>query len=575
MRLKWKLRLYYGALIVALLALLGAATAMLVRRDFRREMHRRESETELFSRQLFEGQFARVDSAVARAARDPELMLLARRSMTTPRSETMAEWYSLATRLAPRHRLPLLKILDAEGRVWSSAHWQAAFDLIDSPGLVLALEREQGARLVRERDAKGTFLAIEAPQWLPASRRFVVVGGVRADSLLEKDLSQRAGLPIRFVLVDPLFDRADSTAVASAALGSDSNATRGVLAREDGWVPLSRSPTEALGGARLAFDRGDLDRIQSRLLQVFGVAALMGTLLAWTLGWWLSSRVTRPLERLTEGVSVLAEGRLPQPVQVQGSGEVRDLVTSFNRMAESLAESRERLRRVERIAAWREVARRVAHEIKNALAPIQLSVDNVARSMHTGRGDLARLVDESATTVRGEVEALTRLVNAFNEMARLPDPEMAPHRLHDTWMRAAAPFRERLTLADEGLEAVPMLLYDDDQMRRTLHNLLRNAAEAGAKHARLSAAVSPRGFRLTLRDDGPGIAPADLEHLFEPYFTRKEGGTGLGLAIVYKICADHGWTVTAASPADPSASEGSRGAAFTLGIPAQSIAPSA
>jgi two-component system nitrogen regulation sensor histidine kinase NtrY len=195
--------------------------------------------------------------------------------------------------------------------------------------------------------------------------------------------------------------------------------------------------------------------------------------------------------------------------------------------------------------------------------------------MHTGRGDLARLVDESAITARGEVEALTRLVNAFNEMARLPDPELAPHRLQDTWARAAAPFHDRLTLADEGLEALPVLLYDDAQMRRTLHNLLRNAAEAGAKHARLTAAPAARGFRLTLRDDGPGIAPDDLDHLFEPYFTRKEGGTGLGLAIVYKICADHGWTVTATSPVDPSAAEGSRGAAFTLGIPAQSIAPSA
>jgi nitrogen fixation/metabolism regulation signal transduction histidine kinase len=404
---------------------------------------------------------------------------------------------------------------------------------------------------------------------LPAARRFLVVGGVRADSLLEKDLSERAGLPIRFVLVDP----PAGAVPAPSDTARDSTSAPATL--EAGWIPLPISPSEAMGGARLTFDRSDLDRIQRRLAQVFGIAVLVGTLLAWTLGWWLSSRVTRPLERLTEGVSVLAEGRLPQPVQVQGSGEVGDLVSGFNRMAESLAESRERLRRVERLAAWREVARRVAHEIKNALAPIQLSVDNVARSMHTGRGDLARLVDESAATVRTEVEALTRLVNAFNEMARLPDPELGTHRLHETWARAAAPFRDRLQVESQGLEALPALLYDEDQLRRALHNLLRNAAEAGAKGVQCTALPAVRGFRVTLRDDGPGIAPADLEHLFEPYFTRKEGGTGLGLAIVYKICADHGWTVTAASPVDPNAAEGSRGAAFTLGIPPQSIAPSA
>ena len=571
MRLKWKLRLYYGALIVALLALLGAATGVLVRRDFRREMDRRESETQIFTRRLLEEHWAQVDSAVARAARDPELLLLARRDLTSSRSETVADWVPLAARLAQEHGLPLLKILDAEGRVLSSAHWQAAYDLTDSPGLVLALESDRGARLVRERDAKGTFLAIESPSWLPAARRFLVVGGVRADSLLEKDLSERAGLPIRFVLIDR-----PEGALRPARPDSTSDSTSvDTTTREPGWIPLPSSPLEAMGGAQIAFDRADLDRIQRRLAQVFGIAALVGTLLAWTLGWWLSSRVTRPLERLTEGVSVLAEGRMPQPVQVQGSGEVGDLVAGFNQMAESLAESRERLRRVERLAAWREVARRVAHEIKNALAPIQLSVDNVARSMHTGRGDLVRLVDESAATVRVEVEALTRLVNAFNEMARLPDPELGTHRLHDTWARAAAPFRDRLQVASTGLEALPPLLYDEDQMRRALHNLLRNAAEAGAKNVLCSALPGVRGFRVTLRDDGSGIAPADLEHLFEPYFTRKEGGTGLGLAIVFKICADHGWTVTAVSPADPNAAEGSRGAAFTLGIPPQSIAPSA
>jgi signal transduction histidine kinase len=565
MRLKWKLRLYYGALIVALLAMLGTATAMLVQRDFRREMNRRESETALFTRRLLEEHAARIDSSVARVARDPELLLLARRDLASPRSETIAAWVPLAGQLAQRYRLPLLKILDAEGRVLSSAHWQAAYDLVDSPGLVLALERESGARLVRERDARGTFLAIESPQWLPAARRFVVVGGVRADSTLEKDLSERAGLPIRFALVEPPAAAADST--------RDSTTTAGQL--EAGWIPHQASPSEALAGAHLTFDRTDLDRIQRRLAQVFGIGAVLGTLLAWTLGWWLSSRVTRPLERLTEGVSVLAEGRLPQPVQVQGSGEVRDLVASFNRMAESLAESRERLRRAERIAAWREVARRVAHEIKNALAPIQLSVDNVARGMQTGRGDLARLVDESAATVRGEVEALTRLVSSFNEMARLPDPELATHHFHRTWERAALPFRDRLQVEAGGLEALPPLLYDEDQLRRALHNLLRNAAEAGAKRVWCTVLPAARGFRVTLRDDGPGIATEDLEHLFEPYFTRKEGGTGLGLAIVFKICADHGWTVTAASPADPQATEGARGAAFTLGIPPHSIAPTA
>lgn len=563
MPLKWKLRLYYGVLIVVLLALLGGATAAVVLHDFRREIERREGEAARFTRRLFEERMAGVDSAVARAARDPELLLLARRDLASSRQNTLADWVPLATRLSRQHGLPLLKILDAEGRVLSSAHWPAAYDLTDSPGLVLALEAGTGTRLVRERDAAGEFLALEAPRWLPPSRRYVVIGGLRADRALENEVSERSGIPLHFVLRE-----------AAAAADADSQATSAAVPSRTGdlaWVALPTSPVEPLGGALLEFDRSSLDVLRRRLLQIFGLAVLAGTMLAWMLGWWMSNRVTRPLESLAEGVAVLAEGRTPHPIRLQGSGELRDLVASFNRMAESLAESRERLRRAERIAAWREVARRVAHEIKNALAPIQLSVDNVARSLETGRGDLKTLVTESAAMVRGEVEALTRLVNAFNEMARLPEPEVEPQPLAATWERAAAPFRDQLRIDSRGLDTLPPILHDADQIRRVLHNLLLNASEAGAASVRVGATPGPRSYYLEVRDDGPGVNAEDLGRIFEPYFTRKGSGTGLGLAIVYKICADHGWTVAASSPADAAAPAGRRGTVFTITIPSASV----
>jgi nitrogen fixation/metabolism regulation signal transduction histidine kinase len=333
------------------------------------------------------------------------------------------------------------------------------------------------------------------------------------------------------------------------------------------WVALPTSPAELRGGVRLAFDRRGLFDLQRRLVQTFGAAALVGAVVAWSLGFWISSRVTRPLEQLADGVAVLTAGGTPQPIRAEASAEVRDLVLAFNRMAESLAESRERLRRAERISAWREVARRVAHEIKNSLAPIQISVDNVARSLHTGRGDLPALVDESAATVRGEVEALTRLVNAFNEMARLPDPEPAPHQLADTWERAVAPFRDGLSLQAKGLAGLPDLLYDDDQVRRALHNLLLNAQEAGARAVTFEARPADRGWELVVADDGPGVPSEDLERIFEPYFTRKPEGTGLGLAIVYKICTDHGWSVRVRSPVDAGAAPDRPGTAFVIGVP--------
>jgi signal transduction histidine kinase len=566
MRLKWKLRLYYGALILALLALVGAATAAIVLRDFRTASESREAEVARVARRLLRERMAEVDSCVARAARDPDFLLLARLDLQTSHEATLTEWVPLGERLSQRHGLPLLKILSSEGRVLSSAHWRAAYGLADSPGLVLALEGATGTRLVRDRQAEGDFLALESPRWLQSPRLYVIVGGVRADSLLENDLTQRSGVVVRFEMSDtPAEGRADS---ATATVGAHALPGQS-LSTELTWVPLPTSPTELAGGLRLHFDRTPLQDLERKLAQVFGIAALAGALLAWILGVWISNRVTRPLEELVDGVAVLAAGRTPTPIPMRGSTEVRDLVASFNRMAESLAESRRSLRRVERIAAWRDVARQIAHEIKNALSPIQLSVENVARGVHGGRDDVRALADESVTTVRGEIEGLTRLVDAFNELARLPDPELKPGALRQTWERAAAPFSGSLEIEAVGLEALPVLLYDDDQIRRALHNLLLNAQEAGATRVRLFADHLPGAYRLVLSDDGPGIPTADLEHVFEPYFTRKNGGSGLGLAIVYKVISDHGWTVTASSPASASAPRGRPGTALTVVIPAR------
>jgi signal transduction histidine kinase len=616
MRLKWKLRLYYGALLVVLLGALATGTTAFVLRQFQSERERREIEAAHFARRIIEERLATVDSAVARAVRDPDLLLLARRDLAGSRDETLGEWVPLAGRLSQQHGLPLLKILDGEGRVLSSAHWPAAYNVTDSPGLVLALEAGRGTRLVRDRDATGEFLALESPRWLSRSHRYLLIGGIRADSLFTADLSERVGIPLRLEWSDPRHlanvpesappPESDGDSTGTGPAGEDSlfaaiarldssaparpdsaplsraggvalaaSPTGEVAPRRD-WIRLPTSPSEAVGGMRLHWDRGVLFELQRRLAQMFLAATLLGAVVAWTLGWWISSRVTRPLEQLAQGVTVLGEGGTPEPIRVQGSAEVRDLVDSFNRMAESLAESRERLRRAERIAAWREVARRVAHEIKNSLSPIQLSVDTVARSLHTGKGDLRTLVDESTSTVRGEVESLTRLVNAFNEMARLPEPEVAPQKLAETWERATVPFRETLTLRTTALDTLPRLLYDEDQVRKALHNLLLNAQEAGATRVDLEAEAVHRGWQLVLADDGPGVAPEDLERLFEPYFTRKPEGTGLGLAIVYKICTDHGWTVTARSPASTggSAETGSQpGTAFVITIPARAAAP--
>jgi signal transduction histidine kinase len=140
--------------------------------------------------------------------------------------------------------------------------------------------------------------------------------------------------------------------------------------------------------------------------------------------------------------------------------------------------------------------------------------------------------------------------------------------MRETWDRAAVAFDGKLQIVSTGLDDIPVLSYDEDQIRRAMHNLVLNAQEAGAEHVSLEAGATDTGFELRLRDDGPGIAAQDLEHVFEPYFTRKSEGTGLGLAIVYKICADHGWSVSVQAPANPEAPPQRSGSVFTIRIPA-------
>ena len=255
MRLKWKLRLYYGALVLALLALVGAATAAIVLRDFRAASERREAEVALGARRMLRERMAEVDSCVARAARDPDFLLLARLDLQTSHEATLLEWVPMAAKLSGRHGLPLLKILDSQGRMLSSAHWPAAYGLADSPGLALALESATGTRLVRDRQAEGEFLALEAPRWLQSPRRYVIVGGVRADSLLENDLSERCGVLVRFEMSE--LSATEPVDSASAMVGA--SARSGQLTRTElAWVSLPTSPTEAVGWLRLRFDRTPL-----------------------------------------------------------------------------------------------------------------------------------------------------------------------------------------------------------------------------------------------------------------------------------------------------------------------------
>ncbi len=215
----------------------------------------------------------------------------------------------------------------------------------------------------------------------------------------------------------------------------------------------------------------------------------------------------------------------------------------------------------QRDAAWGEVARRLAHEIKNPLTPIQLSAERLRRRYlaDMAPGD-AEILDRATTTIVNQVEAMKKMVNAFSDYARAPQISLEPMDLHQLIREVLDLYRSNDVAVeiDEQLKAEhPMIDGDTGRLRQLLHNLLKNALEASKDSAHARVCVATRNEKssgaeqvvLTVSDNGPGFDAGIMENLFEPYVSTKPKGSGLGLAIVKKIVEEHAGTISAENPA--------------------------
>ena len=204
------------------------------------------------------------------------------------------------------------------------------------------------------------------------------------------------------------------------------------------------------------------------------------------------------------------------------------------------------LMRAQKVAAWGEVARKLAHEIKNPLTPIQLSAQRIRKAYHKGAPDFEKVLSESTTAIVNEVDALKNLVDEFAQFARLPAANLAPGSLHDVIDQALSLYDglfSGVTVERRLASDIPPVRLDSDQMKRVLINLVDNAIEATGRQGTVTISTEfDRGrgrVRLGVADDGPGIDPADRDKLFVPHFSTKKRGSGLGLAIVSRIVQDH------------------------------------
>ncbi|HFB83417.1 MAG TPA: GHKL domain-containing protein, partial [Thermodesulfatator sp.] len=201
--------------------------------------------------------------------------------------------------------------------------------------------------------------------------------------------------------------------------------------------------------------------------------------------------------------------------------------------------------KIQRIAAWREVARRIAHEVKNPLTPIQLSAQRLRRRYLQKLGpEEGEVLDRCTKTIEKQVEELRRLVNEFSSFARMPASRPALHDLVQVVEEVLSLYSEAHREFSFNLKAPsrpPVFLFDRDQIKRALINLLDNAVASMPQGGEIQVEIVTESdwVRLVVADTGPGVSPEDKARLFEPYFSRKKGGTGLGLAIVNSIVTEH------------------------------------
>jgi two-component system nitrogen regulation sensor histidine kinase NtrY len=208
--------------------------------------------------------------------------------------------------------------------------------------------------------------------------------------------------------------------------------------------------------------------------------------------------------------------------------------------------------RAQKVAAWREVARRLAHEIKNPLTPIQLSAERLRRHFAGSPPSARALVEECTVTIVGEVESLKGLVDEFSQFARMPSPRTVPTDLAqlitDTLSLYTGLFAD-VAMVESFAPGVPLVRLDPEQIRRVVINLVDNAIEAMERRGHIVVETqldaSNRVVRIVVADDGPGIPPGEREKLFLPYYSTKGRGSGLGLAIVRRIIAEHGGSIEA------------------------------
>jgi two-component system nitrogen regulation sensor histidine kinase NtrY len=507
-----------------------------------------------------------------------------------------APYLNRAAALAQEYQLGFLEIVSSDGSIVSSAQWPARFGYKETA--VNAANRKPFLKEESLPDGSSQIGLFAVRSVRGGEKAVYLVGGTRLDREFLMSLPALVGTqiflyrnfnagfnPHGLAGVNGDVDNAapyKSLIDQSRAGGQDSNAVvypSGNL--EDSMdvtaIPLKAEDGNVMAVLIIANSRRGMVEVQQHIKAIaYGVAGV-GILFAIGASLWIAARVSRPIERLARAAGEVANGRWETRVRVGSRDEVGLLADSFNRMTSQLVEQRDRLVQAERVAAWRELARRLAHELNNPLFPLQLTVENMVRARHLPQEQCDEVFEESTATLMAEIGNLKTIVARFSDFSKMPKPQESNLDVRGAIQRVLALFAPTLDQREPSIalktEIAPepmMVSADAELLHRALSNLVLNAIDAMPEGGTLTAVALRKGAVVQIRisDTGTGLTPEECQRLFTPYYTTKQHGTGLGLAIVQSVVADHHGTITVESI------QGS-GATFVIELPALPIASEA
>jgi two-component system nitrogen regulation sensor histidine kinase NtrY len=541
--------------------------------QFRREFHRRGDEV------------AHQVETVAGSEAATRMALAVSRG-----SADYSAYVNEAKALADVQHLDFLEFVDSNGTILSSAQVPAKFGYKEN-SLPLG-SPPKDAFLRQEELPDGVALSLSAiRQFAVDNKLLYAIGGRRLDKEFLRSLELPAGMrailypnlakgfyPELLVAASGSVPQAQRLAPLIAQVQEQKQEAAALLHWSDSAVddervhaiPLKGQDDQLLGILLVGNTRRPYVELRNRIRSAALLAGTIGIALAILFSGWASSRVTRPVEQLAEAAREVAAGNWNTRVPVDSSDELGALAESFNRMTGELLEQRERLVQAERVAAWRELARRLAHELKNPLFPLQLTVENLVRARQHSSEQFDEVFRESSSTLLAEIANLKTIISRFSEFSRMPQPQLQRVQVNEIVQNVARLLQAQLQSPEHPAvecrleldEALQPIAADPELLHRAFSNLALNAMDAMPQGGTLTMRTRQSGERVVLEiaDTGLGLTAEECERLFTPYYTSKAHGTGLGLAIVQSIISDHGGRISVRS-------QPGRGATFMIELP--------